>query len=301
MKNLLIFAVVNLVFLFVFSSTQAQTPDRTLDPNCVQRLTIEGNLDLVDELCIIEGGEDFEFDVVSYNQCAQNGLDCVITRERCVELTRGDPPLAEYSCVDYVVEDFDTVTDTPDPNYFDELQFCRYEDPSAVDKVETECEKGTEGYTCNIENFDSYLNIINDTGQSFVPDGTSVFDPAADIRSPVAGVGPEFDSGVVFGCRAELSTVNFAGVNLGPPGIALAKIVRSGLTAFFAFVAIFFGFRLVYVFFQISQRNEEAYESAQKTMIDAVIGLILMAIGIVVIQVLSTLFGISGNIFEFSY
>jgi hypothetical protein len=101
-------------------------------------------------------------------------------------------------------------------------------------------------------------------------------------------------------CR-DVNELQIFGVNMGPVDQAVAKIIRTTLTVIFVVTAVFMGFRILWVLWQISQRDQESFENAQKTLLNALIGLFLMISGIVVVQLLASQFGISGNIFEFTF
>ncbi|HEX9804443.1 MAG TPA: hypothetical protein VGA67_02080 [Candidatus Dojkabacteria bacterium] len=97
------------------------------------------------------------------------------------------------------------------------------------------------------------------------------------------------------------SNINIFGVNMGPLDIAVAKIVRTIFTVLLGFGGTFTGIRLVLALWGTTQRTTESYENVQKTVLGSLIGLLLSAGGIVLVQLLSSAFGISGNIFEFSF
>lgn len=100
----------------------------------------------------------------------------------------------------------------------------------------------------------------------------------------------------------EPGNINILGADLGPLTQVIPKFLRTG----FSVLLGFFGFYSLWnIFWAIwdstTGRSQEKYENAQKTVLDAFMGLFYVIIALVVVQLISSLFGISGNIFEFSY
>ena len=100
----------------------------------------------------------------------------------------------------------------------------------------------------------------------------------------------------------EAFNLNLFGINFGPPDVAIAKLLRT----MFSVVLAISGGRIAWVIFMAIwhgalDRKEESFEKSKKTMSDILQGLLWAGIGLVGIQAISTIFGISHNIFEFSY
>lgn len=99
-----------------------------------------------------------------------------------------------------------------------------------------------------------------------------------------------------------LFNLNVFGVNMGPADVAMAKISRTAMTGFFVFFAILSTWRFINALWRTTTKREaEAFEDTQKEVRDAILGLIFAGAGIIVVQLFANLFGISGNIFEFTY
>ncbi len=122
---------------------------------------------------------------------------------------------------------------------------------------------------------------------------------------PVTGMVPELSThNAEYNCvsNTEPGSLNIFGANVGPINQFVPKLLRTGLSVLLGF----FGFYALWnIFWAIwdstTGRSQEKYENAQKTVLNAFMGLFYVIIGLLAVQLLSNLFGISGNIFEFRY
>lgn len=105
----------------------------------------------------------------------------------------------------------------------------------------------------------------------------------------------------IWACQDKEQFINLFGLNMGPFDQAVLKIIRTILAGAFAIIGVWSGIVLVFAIWGTTQRTPESFEQIQKTVINALLGLVFMIAGFFVIQFLSGLFGISGNIFAFTY
>lgn len=101
----------------------------------------------------------------------------------------------------------------------------------------------------------------------------------------------------------DLKLVNIFGVDLGPLNIFLPKFIRLGFTMFFVLIGFVLAFQLFGALWSSSTAgaNDEAIQNAQKQIVNSLLGLFFIAVAVVVVQVLASLFGVTGSLFDFRY
>ncbi len=100
-----------------------------------------------------------------------------------------------------------------------------------------------------------------------------------------------------------LTGFNIFGVNFGPPAQAIPRIVRMLLTAIFSIVslvAILIGVYAMYLRSTAGDNAEKAEETI-KVIRNAIIGVVICFLGVVIVQIVALLLGISGGLFDFNF
>jgi len=97
------------------------------------------------------------------------------------------------------------------------------------------------------------------------------------------------------------NSVNFSGINLGPPETLVPTVSRILLTVAFAVIALATLFMAIYglIVRTTASESPEKIELSAKIFKNALIGLAISTVGILIVQVIATLFGISNGIFDF--
>jgi hypothetical protein len=96
--------------------------------------------------------------------------------------------------------------------------------------------------------------------------------------------------------------IKMFGVDMGPPHVAIPKLLRTGFTIGLVFFGVYSMYQLFTAIWESATgRKAESYETAQKRVLSALIGVFWVIVGIILVQALASLFGVSGNIFDFNY
>jgi hypothetical protein len=94
-------------------------------------------------------------------------------------------------------------------------------------------------------------------------------------------------------------TLNFLGIDFGSSEIAIPKLIRLILTFFFGLMGVAAGFILFSSLWTTSvSREEQQIEKAQKAATSAIIGVVIALVGVILVQIIASLFGITGDLFD---
>lgn len=100
----------------------------------------------------------------------------------------------------------------------------------------------------------------------------------------------------------DVPSLNIFGVDFGPPTTAIPRIIRTFLTGIFALIsliAIIMGLYGMYLR-STAADNPEKVELAMKVFKNAILGIIISFFGVVILQGVALLLGLTGNLLEFN-
>jgi len=121
------------------------------------------------------------------------------------------------------------------------------------------------------------------------------------VTNPLEDSSVDTFSGYTYECVLRSNEINIFGINMGTPDVAIPKLIRLWLSFFFGFIGIVAFFVLFSALWTHStSRNQEAIENTQKTIQNALVGIGLAVASVVIVQLISQLFGIQGDLFDLS-
>lgn len=98
-----------------------------------------------------------------------------------------------------------------------------------------------------------------------------------------------------------VNSVNFSGIDFGPPQMAIPRITRLLLSAVMGVIAVVTVLMAVYgmIVRTTAADNADKVELSVKIFKNALIGVVISVFGIIIIQLLAMLLGLAENLFDF--
>jgi hypothetical protein len=100
-----------------------------------------------------------------------------------------------------------------------------------------------------------------------------------------------------------LTGFNIFGVDFGPTPQAIPRIIRLALTAVFSIIGLIAILLGVYAMYLRSTAgdNAEKVELTAKVIRNAIIGIVISFLGVVIVQIVALLLGLTGGLFNFNF